>query len=786
MKKIILSSFFILSLLFVILLYGCDPTKCIDMDTDGYGNPPSAKCGSPELDCDDNNADVNPGIVESTAQVNCLNGLDDDCDGDTDSEDSDCEVDPCDVDGDGYESESCGGNDCNDENDNINPGAREIKNGFDENCNGIIDEGSLDMILDKEYSKIAGEDVTLFYFPLGLFDYEDLKCLSLGYKGVGFDTERCGEKSGDMYLLIENSDSDQMYVREEWEILGECDYCEFLYYDPILDYTIFKVNHFSSVTDNEDMGDLCIGDYECAYNEECVDEFLSGGGFCQPCIQDCEFSQKPGDHCICDGCNTQPICNPATHIPDGNCGCYPCPINQPSCTSWEHDGIDDCRCASCNLDLCEGEKDYENCKCICDWDSCDSMWGSIKNCRCGEECDDDLYYCDFDGSCCRAGDCKWCGCCDGLCTMDDGCVQDDCSSAPEQPDDCGSDQIFSYVNPYCQCVDRPCYLAPEQPEDCTNDQYYSYENPDCQCVDPNPAEGFYYMCCASDKLTCVADFKVYGSTIENLCPTGESWTFDMRQTKPFDCKKSCLEYEVPYMCCQNEQQPFDCDSGTYNVFQGEPECENGGKLTTNDNPDLVDCSIDVCPITTCTQDSECNTGEICCDGRCVTDGYSCCDDLTTECGSCTDCNGQVVDCPCPMGSKCMPDGSCCPIKDPCGGVYGQCGYFYDEECQMGRNCACPEGETCHINEYGGGTCKDEGCHEAYYCEHQDICCDGRDAYSSPNYCACVCLSGLPGWSPGCSMDEKGKGVGDCQGTHIPVPTFGICNGIGSLCKTQSC
>ena len=51
---------------------------CVDTDGDGYGNPASTDCDHPELDCDDSNAAVNPGATE------VCNGTDDNCDGQAD------------------------------------------------------------------------------------------------------------------------------------------------------------------------------------------------------------------------------------------------------------------------------------------------------------------------------------------------------------------------------------------------------------------------------------------------------------------------------------------------------------------------------------------------------------------------------------------------------------------------------------------------------------------------------------------------------------------------------
>jgi hypothetical protein len=61
------------------------PPPCPDNDGDEYGDPASVTCTHPELDCDDTDADVNPGATEV-----CDNGIDDDCDGSIDYDDPDC------------------------------------------------------------------------------------------------------------------------------------------------------------------------------------------------------------------------------------------------------------------------------------------------------------------------------------------------------------------------------------------------------------------------------------------------------------------------------------------------------------------------------------------------------------------------------------------------------------------------------------------------------------------------------------------------------------------------
>ena len=65
---------------------------CFDNDGDGYGNPASRGCAFPDLDCDDDNALVNPGTIEGLGSLPgvCSDAFDNDCDGFVDDSDSGC------------------------------------------------------------------------------------------------------------------------------------------------------------------------------------------------------------------------------------------------------------------------------------------------------------------------------------------------------------------------------------------------------------------------------------------------------------------------------------------------------------------------------------------------------------------------------------------------------------------------------------------------------------------------------------------------------------------------
>ena len=156
-----------------------------DTDGDGFGNSDDAlsACAQPvgyvgdATDCDDTTAAVSPGAAE------VCGGVDEDCDGDIDDDDASLDLSTAntwydDADGDGWGDPSVSavaclaptgfladGTDCAPTDGAVNPGATEVCNGLDEDCDGDIDDDDASLDLSTARTFYDDDDGDTFGDP---------------------------------------------------------------------------------------------------------------------------------------------------------------------------------------------------------------------------------------------------------------------------------------------------------------------------------------------------------------------------------------------------------------------------------------------------------------------------------------------------------------------------------------------------------------------------------------------------------------------------------------------
>ena len=167
-----------------------------DEDGDGYGDPATEELsceGNPGWVSDDSDCDDSDPAVNVAADELC-DGVDNDCDGDVDEDSAvDAGTWYADEDGDGYggedSSRACEAatgfvgqdGDCEDQDASVNPGADELCNGVDDDCDGSVDRDALDA-------------------PTWYIDYD-----SDGYGSSTYSLEQCDQPDG---YVAEDTDCD--------------------------------------------------------------------------------------------------------------------------------------------------------------------------------------------------------------------------------------------------------------------------------------------------------------------------------------------------------------------------------------------------------------------------------------------------------------------------------------------------------------------------------------------------------------------------------------------------
>jgi len=209
-------------------------TTWADVDGDGYGDASAssaASCTVPSgrvedaTDCDDSDAAVHPAATE------VCNELDDDCDGDIDDDDSSVDTSTglttwVDGDGDGYGDPSSTSawscdvpsgrvdddTDCDDTDAAIHPGATEICNALDDDCDGDIDDddSSLDTSTASTWYADADGD--------GYGDASSTMVACDEPSGYGTDDTDCDDSTA-----LSSPDGVELYDGEDNDCDGDVD-----------------------------------------------------------------------------------------------------------------------------------------------------------------------------------------------------------------------------------------------------------------------------------------------------------------------------------------------------------------------------------------------------------------------------------------------------------------------------------------------------------------------------------------------------------------------------------
>jgi len=162
--------------------------ECPDLDEDGYTDE---ACGGD--DCDDSDPAVNPGAMEV-----CDNGIDDDCDGDIDGDDSECSCLDSDADGFSPVGGPCPPIDCDHNDPPTYPGAEELCDGADNDCDEIVPADEADEDGDGWMVCSGDCDETDPAVNPGAAEicdnWIDDDCDGLG---DGWDTDCCDDADGD-------------------------------------------------------------------------------------------------------------------------------------------------------------------------------------------------------------------------------------------------------------------------------------------------------------------------------------------------------------------------------------------------------------------------------------------------------------------------------------------------------------------------------------------------------------------------------------------------------------
>ena len=751
-------------------------------------------------DCDDVNPDVNPDGMET------CNGLDDDCDGDTDLDLCPMITFYCDADEDQHVSlaitgtcsewncmpagcQETPGDDCADGVPLIHPGMSESCNGIDDNCGGGVDEGEICPVL--AYHCDFDGDTHLSQSPSG-------SCASFGCVPDGCAVDPGGD-CNDQEPQIHPDKTESCNGIDDNCALGadEGNTCPTLNY-----YCDMDEDQFPSATPSG----TCSA-FECV-PVEC--EIIPGTD-----CNDNAMEVNPAMPEVCNGidddCFAGPddggICPELTFFCDGDEDGYPASTESGSCSTFqcvpegcgETEGTD-CNdndqtvnpgvpetCNGIDDDCKEGVDDGDTCPILdyhCDNDgdghsslavsgTCDTFECMPESCQliAGDDCNDkkDQVHPGMDETC------------NGV---DDNCEEgaDEGGVCPTLDYFCDSDQdshAATTISGTCStfnCLPEGCFLDPGG--DCLDSD--PLVNPDaeeiCNGIDDDCKDGADNGSCPEVPFYCDKDVDGYDS----LTPSGLCSSFDC---VPPDCTDVAGD---------------DCNDNNFDVNPGIPETCNG---IDDDCTDGVD-SGEVCPQTVyfCDEDEDGHVS-LTLSGAC--DTFQC---LPADCqvsagGDCNDndplvnpqavetCNGVDDNCADGVDEEgvCLETPFYCDVDEDSflsTEVSGTCGSFNcipagcatdpGDDCNDNKplvnpdgveDCDTPDDDDCDgsITDVDGLNCQD------WYLDQDE---DGFYPDGAPSQCRCGAGEGYSAQTPG-----------DCDDTEASVHegAIEVCDALDNDC-----
>ncbi|MCB2195746.1 MAG: hypothetical protein KQH79_07790 [Bacteroidetes bacterium] len=609
-----------------------------DQDQDGYGDKykavyapeaPEGYTTNPD-DCDDSNSNSYPSADE------ICDNMDNDCDNEIDEDAIDMQTWYLDSDNDGYGNAenyivSCNAgegyvtnsDDCDDENESINPSVDEYCDGMDNDCNGVIDDNPVDITtwyLDSDEDGYGNPDQIILACsqPEGYVSISN-DCDDTNMNVNPDQDEFCDDIDNNCNGIIDEDAVDALTWFADLDYDGYGDP-----YNTIVACTQPEgyVNNDSDCDDNnpdvnpegtevtDGMDNDCDGEVDegtitmCESDDDCLPGFICMNGDCIEVVAS-ETNCSDGMDNDADG---------LVDCDDGDC------IGTPECDGSNEDSDEDGipnevdNCPNTYNPMQEDEND-DGIGDACDETStCECGNGIVEDC---EECDDgNLSSGDGCDSSCQLEEDQVCG--DGICDAGENC--ETCPSDCPCEDDADGDGYSADMD----CDDNNPSIYPGAPE------------PECSLVDYN-CDGQT----APDGMQCSE-----GTCISGICVSDTETCNDgiiNGAETDVDCGgPDCQPCSTASLCNVNS----DCESGIcVNGICMEASCTDG---IQNGNETGVDCGGPDC--TPCIIDSD-GDGIIDADDNCPTEFNP--NQLDSDGNGIGDiCDGCIVGAACDDGNSC--------------------------------------------------------------------------------------------------------------------------------------